>query len=201
MKNGMLLAGLILGLSGLFSASANALIIGNLNYDGTYIRGDGYTYLGLDTTAVIGTTYADFVAATSAGGAYEGFSLAGVTIADQFVDSLLGGANACSGAGTANGTACGTVAGWTRGLFGATYTTNTGDWFQFDAGALGIRTPGSSEPAGLVRQYENAGWADCALCDEGIGYLVYRAQVPEPSAIALIMAGLFGLGLSRRRKV
>ncbi len=53
---------------------------------------------------------------------------------------------------------------------------------------------------GDVLQYENAGWAQCNLCAEGIGYLVYRADVPEPSVIALLIAGLFGIGFSRRRR-
>ena len=195
MRNRILLAWLMAGLSGLFSTTANATVtLGNLTYDGTYITGDGFTYLGLDTTSVIGSTYADFVTATSAGGAFENFSIAGVTMADQFVDSLLSGTNACSSAGTGGGTICGSVSGWTSGLFGSNYTGTSGDWFQFDAGATGIRS------SGLVQQYENAGWGLCHLCDQGIGYLVYRAGVPEPSVIALLIAGLFGLGFSRRRR-
>ena len=195
MRNRILLTWLIVGFSGLFSTSVNAtVILGNLAYDGTYITGDGYTYLGLDTTSVIGTTYADFVTATSAGGAFDGFSIAGVTMADQFIDSLLGGTNACSSAGTIDGTTCGNVSGWSSGLFGSNYTGTSGDWFQFDAGATGIRF------SGQVQQYENAGWSQCQLCDQGIGYLVYRADVPEPSVIALLIAGLFGLGFSRRRR-
>ena len=194
--NRILLAWLIMGLSGLFSTAVNATVlpvtIGNLTYDGTTITGDGYRYLGLDTTTTIGTTYADFVNATSVGGAYAGFSIAGVTMADQFTDSLLGGPNACSSAGTSDGTTCGTATGWSTGLFGLNYTGTSGDWFQFDAGATGIRSTGQ------VQQYENAGWTECHLCDEGIGYLVY--QVPEPSVIALLIAGLFGLGFSRRRR-
>jgi len=203
MKRRILLAWLIVGFSGVFSSVASAaVILGNLTYDGTYITGDGYTYLGLDTTSVIGTTYADFVAATSAGGAFEGFSIAGVAEADQFIDSLLAGTNACSGAGTVDGTVCGQVSGWTAGLFGSNYTGTTGDWFQFedfngtgyDVGATGIRA------SGQVEQYENPGWAQCTLCDEGIGYLVYQVTIPEPSVVALFAAGLFGLAFARRRR-
>ena len=204
MRNRILLASLILGLSGLFSTSANALTLGNLTYDGTYITGDGYTYLGLDTTSVIGTTYTDFVNATSAGGAFADFSIAGVAMADQFVDSLLGGANFCSGAGTSDGTLCGNVSGWSSGLFGSNYTGTSGDWFQFEvgatSGATGIRPAGLGYIAGDVLQYESAGWSQCLLCDQGIGYLVYRADVPEPSVIALLVAGLIGVGFSRRRR-
>jgi hypothetical protein len=186
----------------LFSSVVNATMIGNLTYDGTYITGGGYTYLGLDTTSVIGTTYADFVAATSAGGAFEGFSIAGVAAADRFIDSFLGGPNACSTAGTTDGTTCGTASGWSSGLFGLNYTGTSGDWFQFedyngtsyDVGATGIRLNGD------VQQYENAGWAQCNLCDEGIGYLVYQATVPEPSTLALLSIGFLGIGAMRKLK-
>lgn len=206
MKNRIFLAGLVVGMTGLFAASANALTLGNLSYDGTYITGDGYTYLGLDTTSVIGTTYSDFVTATSAGGAFEGFSIAGITEADQFIDSLLGGSNPCSSAGTSTSTLCGNVAGWSSGLLGANYTGTTGDWFQFEvgatSGATGIRPDRPQYVVGDVLQYESAGWAPCNLCDEGIGYLVYRegVDVPEPSAIALLAAGLFGLAFFTRRR-
>lgn len=204
MRNRILLAWLIMGLSGLLSTSVNATVtLGNLTYDGTHITGDGYTYLGLDTTSVIGTTYADFVTATSAGGAYAGFSIAGVTMADQFIDSLLGGANACSSAGTTNGTLCGNVSGWSSGLFGSNYTGTTGDWFQFEvgatSGATGIRPNSPGYVVGDVLQYENAGWAQCNLCNEGIGYLVYRADVPEPSIIWLLGSGLALVGFARRK--
>jgi hypothetical protein len=204
MRNKLPLTWLIVGLSGLLSASVNALTFGNLTYDGTYITGDGYTYLGLDTTSVIGTTYADFVAATSAGGAFADFSIAGVSEADQFVDSLLSGANPCSSAGTATVTLCGNVPGWTSGDFGTNYTGTTGDWFQYEVGALsgatGVRPNAPQYTVGDVLQYEFAGWTPCNLCDKGIGYLVYREDVPEPSVLALLALGLFGLGFSLRRR-
>ena len=106
----------------LMSVQVNASIIGNLSYDGTFVTGDSYTYLGLDTMA--GSGQADFVTATSAGGAYADFSIADTATADRFLDSLLFGSSACNGAGTLNGTVCGIATGWIDGLFGSNQESN-----------------------------------------------------------------------------
>jgi len=74
---------------------ANAALIGNLTYDGTYISGDGRTYLGLNTIA--SWDYARTLAATQVGGAYEGFRIANTADADYFIGSLFGAnADNCS---------------------------------------------------------------------------------------------------------
>jgi hypothetical protein len=97
---------------------ANAVLIGNLAYDGTYISGDARNYVGLDTIA--SWDYATTLAATQARGQYEGFRIANTADADFFIGSLFGAnVDNCS---TVDGGAvlsyCGTVAGWADGLFG-----------------------------------------------------------------------------------
>jgi hypothetical protein len=68
---------------------ANAVLIGNLTYDGTYISGDGRTYVGLDTIA--SWDYAKTLAATTeVDGLYEGFRIANTADADYFIGSLFG---------------------------------------------------------------------------------------------------------------
>ena len=92
---------------------ANAVLIGNLTYDGTYISGDGRTYLGLDTIAP--WDYATTLAATQVNGEYEDYRIANNADADYFIGSLFGAnADNCS---TGDGTAffkvhCGQLVGW-----------------------------------------------------------------------------------------
>jgi hypothetical protein len=97
---------------------ANAVLIGNLTYDGTYISGDGRTYLGLNTIA--SWDYATTLAATMVDGAHEGFRIANTADADFFIGSLFGAnADKCSTVdGIATASLCGTITGWADGRFG-----------------------------------------------------------------------------------
>jgi hypothetical protein len=194
---------------------ANAVVIGNLTYDGTYISGDGRTYVGLDTIAA--WDYATTLAATTeVDGPYEGFRIANTADADFFIGSLFGASNDnCSTVdGTMiNTTHCGILNGWADGVFGNNGDNND-DYFMFiadetngaDAGLTMIR-----ELTGEVVQYE--GWAPMWFSDgysQGgynspyhISWLLTKntsVEVDEPSILALMALGIFGIGFARRRR-
>jgi hypothetical protein len=193
---------------------ANAGVIGNLTYDGTYISGDGRTYVGLDTIAA--WDYATTLAATTeVDGPYEEFRIANTADADYFIGSLFGAdADNCStvdGSPT-NGT-CGVIQGWTDGLFGYNSHSNFDIFFFIadevpNSGVGGVRV---SSGNGTVEQYES--WMTPSFSDmysaggpfrqSPISWLLVKdtvASVPEPSIIALMGLGIFGLGYARRRR-
>jgi hypothetical protein len=192
---------------------ANAVLIGNLTYDGTYISGDGRTYLGLDTIA--SWDYAKTLAATTeVDGPYEGFRIANTADADYFIGSLFGAnSDNCSTVdGTASSTLCGQVSGWADGIFGdSTNVTNDYFWFNADeevAAEAGMTFLGGD---GQVWQYE--GWGSRTMTDayaDGgiypqypIGWLLLKdtiVQANEPSILALMVLGIFGIGYARRRR-
>jgi hypothetical protein len=112
---------------------ASAVLIGNLTYDGTYISGDGRTYVGLDT--IVSWDYLTTFNATQTGGVYEDFRIANNADADYFIGSLFGaGADDCStvdGAPTTKN--CGNIAGWVDGKFGDNMAERVdGIWFIQD---------------------------------------------------------------------
>jgi hypothetical protein len=192
---------------------ANAVVIGNLTYDGTYISGDGRTYVGLDTIA--SWDYATTLAATQVSGQYEGFRIANTADADYFIGSLFGAnADNCS---TVDGTAsnndrCGIVNGWADGVFGNN-TNDSLDYFWFIADERSDFEVGFTqmEVNGAVTQYEF--WSsidDSDKYSDGGEYSIYpitwllvkdtSAQVDEPSILALMALGIFGIGFARRRR-
>jgi hypothetical protein len=192
---------------------ANAVLIGNLTYHGTYISGDGRTYVGLDTIA--SWDYATTLAATQVSGQYEGFRIANTADADFFIGSLFGAnADNCS---TVDGIAtdvnyCGKVTGWADGSLGDNFTPY-GDIFWFYASEAVATGVGYTHIAygGEVSQYEIVGtilfsddWANNGLYSNlPIGWLLVKdtvASVPEPSIIALMGLGIFGIGFARRRR-
>jgi hypothetical protein len=193
---------------------ANAGLIGNLTYDGTYISGDGRTYVGLDTIA--SWDYATTLAATQVSGKYEGFRIANTADTDFFIGSLFGATvdNCSTVDGVATYTRCGTLAGWTDGLFGGNYSdTDEFMWFLADetsSSEVGLINVPSS---GNVYQWEDYGSVDFSDIyssidepDRTFGVITWLlvkdtvASVPEPSIVALMGLGIFGIGLARRRR-
>jgi hypothetical protein len=191
---------------------ANAVVIGNLTYDGTYISGDGRTYVGLDTIA--SWDYATTLAATQVSGQYEGFRIANTADADYFIGSLFGAnADNCSTVdGTASNIQCGTVNGWANGAFGNNADVNL-DYFWFIADERSDIEVGFTqmEDNGIVTQFEF--WSsidDSDKYSDGGEYSIYpitwllvkdtSAQVDEPSILALMALGIFGIGFARRRR-
>jgi hypothetical protein len=187
---------------------ANAVLIGNLTYDGTYISGDGRTYLGLNTIA--SWDYARTLAATQVGGAYEGFRIANTADADFFIGSLFGAnADDCSTVdGNATERFCGTITGWADGRFG------DNSIISFDAILfLADEAPGSELGAmvimndGRVNQWESGrsiSQADSLKTSSSTAtpWLLVKDTVaaPEPSIVALMGLGIFGIGFARRRR-
>jgi hypothetical protein len=195
---------------------ANAILIGNLTYDGTYISGDGRTYLGLWTNA--SWDYTRTFNATQVNGDYEEFRIATTADADYFIGSLFG-ANADNCSSTINGWPsyeyCGSIQGWRDGIFGHNYNRSY-DIFFFIADQSATREAGEvrikrgevvqSEGSKSIRQTDyygvdggsfpaNTTWIPWLLVKEDT-----VASVPEPSSIALMGLGIFGIGFVRRRR-
>jgi hypothetical protein len=191
---------------------ANAVLIGNLTYDGTYISGDGRTYLGLDTIA--SWDYAKTLAATTeVDGPYEGFRIANTADADYFIGSLFGAnSDNCSTVdGTASNATCGLVSGWADGIFGDS-TDATQDYFWFiadeetgmagstqilDNGIVNMQKGGI--PVNTTDKYADKG----RYRKNPIGWLLLKdtiVQANEPSILALMVLGIFGIGYARRRR-
>jgi hypothetical protein len=186
---------------------ANAVLIGNLTYDGTYISGDGRTYLGLNTIA--SWDYATTLAATTeVDGRYEGFRIANTADADFFIGSLFGtNANDCSFRdGRPFTTICGLITGWADGLFGDNQRERSDlFWFIADEAVeeVGFVRVGQT---GIVEQHENWGTVQSADSPRGLAsaatWLLVKDTVaaPEPSIVALMGLGIFGIGFARRRR-
>jgi hypothetical protein len=187
---------------------ANAVLIGNLTYDGTYISGDGRTYLGLNTIA--SWDYARTLAATQVGGAYEGFRIANTADADFFIGSLFGAnADYCS---TVDGNAtvglCGTITGWADGHFGDNYSSTIDALYFLADEALGTEVGRVHIFSSLhVVQWEYGGnFAqadnDNTQVNTATPWLLVKDTVaaPEPSIVALMGLGIFGIGFARRRR-
>ena len=159
-------------------------------------------------------SYADTIAAVSAGGIYEGWSIATSDIADDFYSAVLGVASTpCTGANV-GGANCGQISGWNDNDFGVTFDSSN-DYFWF----LSTNTTPNREPylIGLgnirstsdVNDYDDWGTEHQA---DGFGIsnpaspinaLIYReaSVVPIPAAIWLFGSGLIGLvGVARRKK-
>jgi hypothetical protein len=195
---------------------ANAVLIGNLTYDGTYISGDGRTYLGLDT--IDSWDYAKTLAATTeVDGPYEGFRIANTADADYFIGSLFGAnSDNCSTVdGTASWTLCGQVSGWADGIFGDS-TDTIQDYFWFLADEETEREAGLTQL--VCREWgcdvkQHKAWDSIAWTDHysdgrhyrasPIGWLLVKdtiVQANEPSILALMVLGIFGIGYARRRR-
>ena len=193
-----------------FQASA-VVVIGNLTYNGTYISGDGRTYLALDTIA--SWDYATTLAATQVGGQYEGFRIANTADADYFIGSLFGtNADRCSTVdGIASNVQCGVLNGWVDGNFGNN-TDEFVDYFFFLSEESESYEVGFTELLrdGAVWQYEE--WSTIVDSDNysingpdgffPLPWLLVKDTVaaPEPAIMALMGLGIFGIGFARRRR-
>jgi hypothetical protein len=179
---------------------ANAVLIGNLTYDGTYISGDGRTYLRLNTIA--SWDYATTLAATQVGMQYEGFRIANSADALYFIGSLFGASpHDCSTINTATWTICGDITGWADGLFGISYDPSA-DYIIFKSevpGYAGLIWIGNTNQVGL-----DEAWFDIShMGGLPVSWLLVKdtvVSVPEPSIIALMGLGIFGIGFARRRR-
>jgi hypothetical protein len=190
---------------------ANAVVIGNLTYDGTYISGDGRTYLGLDTIA--SWDYATTLAATQVSGQYEGFRIANTADADYFIGSLFGAnADDCSTVdGTASISQCGILNGWADGVVGDSANVMFDIFFFIadESPTVEVGTAVMVASSLIVNQNEQFGsfkYSDTFSFRPNsnrfhIPWLLVKdtyAQVDEPSILALMALGIFGIGFARR---
>jgi hypothetical protein len=190
---------------------ANAVVIGNLTYDGTYISGDGRTYLGLDTIA--SWDYATTLAATQVSGQYEGFRIANTADADYFIGSLFGAnADDCSTVdGTASNSRCGILNGWADGVVGDSANVMFDIFFFIadESPTVEVGTAVLVDSSLIVNQNEQFGsfkYSDTFSFRPNsnrfhIPWLLVKdtyAQVDEPSILALMALGIFGIGFARR---
>jgi hypothetical protein len=191
---------------------ANAAVMGNLTYDGTYISGDGRTYLGLDTIAL--WDYQRTLHETQASGEYPDFRIANTADADFFIGSLFGAvADDCSAVdGVSTSLNCGEITGWSDGFFGNNYAPDKDSFFFLaDEDQYTVAGLSTVHSDGKVDQKE--GWglfshtgmyaSDGYLSSKAISWLLVRdsvSAVPEPSILALMGLGIFGIGFVRRRK-
>lgn len=165
---------------------------------------NNYDWLRWDAMTL---SYADTLAATSAGGQYEGWQFAYANEAQLFTNALLQGqTNAC------------TVTGYDTcnmlmppnltPLFGDPPGSGTSERINF------LTNGGPDDPAGLL-QYDHEGdFGSLYKSNEGSsleasGWLLYRAagtegpptSVPEPGTLALFGAAFAAMGFMRRRQV
>jgi hypothetical protein len=187
---------------------ANAVLIGNLTYDGTYISGDGRTYSGLNHIASM--DYATTLAATQVGGAYEGFRIANTADANFFIGSMFGtNANACSTSTVTNvNSFCGTIIGWADGLFGNNRGTGF-DSFWFTADDINTTLVSRARIGSLGDVSQRLEYASIAFADTITAQFTFPSPwllvkdtvaAPEPSIVALMGLGIFGIGFARRRR-
>lgn len=166
--------------------------------------------------------YMQIMAATSAGGAYAEYSIAGLEEAQSFVDALLNGTeNTCTSFAGEGFVEC--IASQNNfdveELLGATHGPSTTiAWFLSDnnqGSKLGtlliseVATVGPGIDVGL-RKYDEGGPVFSSDVESGSGdlfgtptWLLYRdhvAVVPVPFALPLMLAGIGALGLVKRRQ-
>jgi len=162
----------------------------------------------------------DTVAATMAGGIYDGWHIATSDIADDFISSALGMTTTpCTGI-TTFGVRCGSLNGYVDGDFGASvYPTSTDAVWYFSNNY----TPGGLETVigqvalnrnrdtGQFAVWDYSSWSNESTADyyggatnptQPLNALLYRdvSTVPVPAAVWLFGSGLIGLvGFARRK--
>ncbi|MBC3766932.1 PEP-CTERM sorting domain-containing protein [Neptunicella marina] len=191
---------------------------------------DGSTQIIVDTLnnrewlrwdVLASLTYAETVTAISAGGAYEGFTLAGIGDIGLLLNALFyPSVNTCLP--QLNNVTCSNTAGITiaqnLALFGN--ANNANNWtytvvidpLNTDSVALLYANGGSpSTPTNSVLPYGiNREWKDVLDIDtthsgsgsRDIGFLLYRsiATVPEPSVWMLMLLGMLIFSFNKRTK-
>jgi hypothetical protein len=185
---------------------ATMITHGNLETD------DSTNYI---TDTVTGRQYTRFDAfdmtvdqtltAISAGGAYEGWSIATWDVADDFISSALGVASTPCTGNVASGTTCGDIFGWKDEDFGASHT-NTQDYFAYMSAE--VTAPISLvrfTADGVVLDYEP--WTNGHTLDDyndsnsnAINLLLYK-DVPAPHILGLLGMGLLGVGAVTKRRI
>lgn len=199
----------------LASAGANAEIItfGDLSTDATYnVIADtviGREYLRLDTFQL---TYAQTLAATGAGAAYDGWTLVDSAISVDFFNAIL------------SQTIGNELTGWQDGIFGNAYhsgddifayvstggtqevgigvissggaTANNNSWSSFAVADL--HHAGTGTPINFLLYRENSLHIGGYNTDAAANNLVGEASVPAPASLGLLAIAM--LGFSARRK-
>lgn len=166
-------------------------IIYDTRLDREYTRLDAYSL-----------PYADVIASTQTGGAYEGWQAMTSATADEFLMSLFSSLNTpCDGA-VSNTTVCGGLDNWQDGHFGNNDNQDA-DWVSY------INTTGGTDIGsirilanGTVQKFEN-NLAITSLDRLPISLTLYRdapAPIPLPASGVLLLAGLSGLAFARRSK-
>jgi hypothetical protein len=166
---------------------------------------NNYDWLRWDTLSSL--SYADTLAATSAGGQYEGWQFAYANEAQLFTNALLQGlSNDCTaiGADTCNQTLPSNL----TDLLGETPGSGTSERVNF------LTNGGPNDPAGYMQYYHEGDYGsvyksnDGGALEEG-GWLLYRkagtegppTSVPEPGTFALFGAAFAAMGFMRRKRM
>ncbi len=206
-------------------ANAEIVSFGDLATDANYhIVADtkkGREYLRLDAFDL---TYAQTVSATQVGGIYEGWSIAGTSESDDFINALFSqdGENPCSTGVESHGETCGGLSGWYDGAFGASYLSSGDHWAFLSSGPQVVGL-GYINSTGAVTDYNS--WAgevslDSFSGENPINLLLYRenaahlggfnayavennlvtsaSDVTSPFAAGALLLSLAGMGFRRK---
>ena len=210
--NKMLIASLLATSS--VAVNAEVITYGSLSSDANYsVIADtemGREYLRFDTFDL---TYAETVAAIGVGGIYEGWAIADLDVANQFVDALTDGT--------------GQVSGWVDNVFGASYDNVVYDMVSFiptygaswgglillvETQALVIDnhtlmenldayTVDGGTPINLLLYRENeahiGGFNEYAAANDYVGPAVASVSAPLSTGVLLGVVGM--LAVSRRK--
>ena len=158
-------------------------------------------------------TYAETVAATGAGGAYDGWTIGDINDAQLFVDALLGTPNSCTTAQSVS-TSCGTFTGSMVQLVGDNHGLGDGDAF-----AWFLSNNGTGAEAGFLFSVDQSGEifkrneynaiattdqfaANGTASSDPVSWLLYRdvPAVPVPAGLPLLLTGLAAFGMARSRR-
>jgi hypothetical protein len=198
-------------------ANAGVISIGGLTLENV---GDSYVtdhvnnvdYLRWDQVRDL--NYGQLTAALQTGQAWDGWEIASIGEAHNFVNALLGGSSMCDTMQDVS-TECGRAFPWAdfETLMGprCEYCNENGSyaWYLSDNARM--------EEVGLVGAVSGAivadnEWESIALSDEfalggdwahaPVGFMLYRehADVPEPSTLAIFALGIMGLATRRFNK-